>query len=110
MRSALVAAMLVATMLGACMPAGDPTTSDMGSPGSGKFATDGGGDIVIPDGGKVPYLGACTTNDQCESGVCNAYPAKGGSFCTNPCTVATQAQDCPPPSPGCNHMGSCKVP
>jgi hypothetical protein len=117
MRTALAFALLsiAAFAAGGCMPPNDPNppgSSDMagGAPGSGKFAADGGHEVALADGGKQPLYAACNTNDQCQSGICNAYPAKGGSFCVNACTAATQATDCPPPSPGCNHMGFCKVP
>jgi hypothetical protein len=111
MRTALAFAIV---LFAGCMPPNDPTpqaTEDMAgaAPGSGKFAADGGQAVDVPDGGKQPLYAPCNTNDQCASAICNAYPAKGGSFCVNACTVATQAVDCPPPSPGCNHMGFCKV-
>ncbi|HZS42335.1 MAG TPA: hypothetical protein VFF06_36140 [Polyangia bacterium] len=118
MRTALALAAIafaLALALAGCMPPNDPDppaqAEDMAgaAPGSGKFSVDGGQPVTIPDGGKQPLYAACATNDQCQSGICNAYPAKGGSFCVNACTPTTQATDCPPPSPGCNHMGFCKV-
>ena len=62
------------------------------------------------DGGKLPFLSQCSSNNQCEGGVCGNFPAKGAMFCSRPCTVATAAADCPAPSPGCNNMGICRVP
>jgi hypothetical protein len=70
----------------------------------------GMGDLAGATDGLVPFLGPCTMNSDCESMICGDYPAKGGMFCTNKCTMMTAAQDCPPPSPGCNNMGLCKVP
>src|SRR5262249_40217882 len=104
MRTAL--AFLIAAAIAGCMPPGEPGPE----PGSGKFAVDGGDIVVDTDGGKLPDLAPCTASEQCQSAICNAYPARGGSFCVNACTMATAAQDCPPPSPGCNKMGFCKVP
>jgi len=61
------------------------------------------------DGGLV-FLSACSTvpgAPQCPAGTsCDDFPAKG-QFCSKPCKEAT---DCPPPSPGCNMMGTCKAP
>jgi hypothetical protein len=57
------------------------------------------------DGG-APFLGPCMANSDCASMVCHYYPGVGGSFCTKPCTTAA---DCPPPSPGCNGMGVCRI-
>jgi hypothetical protein len=45
----------------------------------------------------------CTMASDCQSGVCEPFPAKGGSFCTMKCTSGP----CPM---GCNGMGYCKVP
>ncbi len=61
------------------------------------------------DGGLV-FMSACSTSlgaPQCPSGTsCDDFPAKG-QFCSKSCKVA---MDCPPPSPGCNMMGTCKAP
>ncbi len=61
-------------------------------------------------GGGLAFLSACSTTPgapQCPPGTsCDDFPAKG-QFCSKPCKVAT---DCPPPSPGCNMMGTCKTP
>lgn len=61
-------------------------------------------------GGKLGFLAPCTSNTECESGLCKEYPARGGSFCSKTCQIATASIDCPPPSPGCNNMGICKAP
>ncbi len=59
---------------------------------------------------KRGFLEPCTTNDDCASGRCQEYPGKGTQLCTNACTQATAATDCPPPSTGCNNQGVCKAP
>jgi hypothetical protein len=82
------------------------------SEGQAKYAADLAG-VTPPDldgAHGLPFGSHCTANSECESDFCNAYPAKGGSFCTNHCTAATAAKDCPPPSPGCNMMQACKMP
>jgi hypothetical protein len=66
--------------------------------------SDGGGP------GALVFMSACSTASgapQCPPGTsCDDFPAKG-QFCSKPCKEAT---DCPPPSPGCNMMGTCKTP
>jgi hypothetical protein len=56
----------------------------------------------------LPFGAACTQPTDCASNYCFI----GGmmSFCTMPCTAATQATDCPnPPTSGtCNMKGYCK--
>jgi hypothetical protein len=60
------------------------------------------------DSGGKPFGAACTVDGDCATGHCFV----GGmmSFCTMPCTAATQATDCPvPPTSGtCNMKGYCK--
>jgi len=77
-----------------------------GDPGAALHASDGGSVDAGPMTGK---LGAsCTTNDDCDSKICNDYPAKGGYRCSNTCTSSTEAVNCPAPATGCNMMGFCK--
>ncbi len=110
MRPALACSAILCLLFAACSGA-TYGELDGGMPGAGEHASDGGTQmIVVPDGGKLPLYAACSSSDQCESGICNSYPAKGGSFCVNACTPDDQATTCPPPSTGCNHMGFCKVP
>lgn len=59
------------------------------------------------DTGKRPLFAPCTTNDECESGLCFEL-GMGQRICTKPCTAATAATDCPAPSPGCNNKGVCR--
>ncbi len=89
--------------------------------GSGGDATGDGNDMCngCGDGGGVAdgemrldaapgtFGAPCTSNADCNSMDCNPFPAKGGSFCTQPCEVAS---DCPAQALGCNGMGQCKVP
>lgn len=74
-----------------------------GSGGSGGASGGAGG-----SGGAelLPFLSPCDEDEECESGLCFAFNAKG-PHCTTPCDGP---EDCPPPSTGCNMMGVCKVP
>ena len=56
--------------------------------------------------GDLPFLSTCTSNEDCESGLCFNFNAKG-LHCTHACQSAA---DCEAPSPGCNGMNVCKVP
>ena len=62
------------------------------------------------DAGKAGLFASCTSDADCESGLCREYPSKGGLLCTKACTGATAATDCPPPATGCNNQGICKAP
>ena len=64
---------------------------------------------AAPAPSNLGFLEACTANEQCASGLCQNYPARG-MLCSKTCTEATQAADCPPPSPGCTKNGVCKAP
>ena len=50
--------------------------------------------------------GDCEKDEDCESGLCFPYVAKG-PHCTITCTMDS---DCPPPSNACSGMGVCKAP
>ncbi len=73
-----------------------------GTPGLGG----GGGTGGAGGGGLLPFMAACTTDEECETGLCYDFPAKG-MFCSHSCSGPG---DCQPPSPGCNGMGICKAP
>jgi hypothetical protein len=92
-----------------------------GSDGRGYAADDGSGAACDCSGsrppivelncdplpsGKVPFMCGCATNDDCETGLCNSFPAKG-SKCSMTCSVPA---DCPAPSGDCNQKGVCKAP
>jgi hypothetical protein len=70
---------------------------------------DGGGlnDSSPLDAAPGTFGASCAANSDCQSMDCWDFPAKGGGFCTVPCTMAS---DCPPQAQGCNGMGQCKVP
>jgi hypothetical protein len=70
---------------------------------------DGGGlgDSSPLDAAAGAFGSMCMAASDCTSMDCAQFPAKGGGFCTQPCT---QASDCPPQAQGCNGMGQCKVP
>lgn len=55
---------------------------------------------------KLPFMSACTTDEECETGRCHSFTQRG-SFCTKSCESVT---DCPAPSTGCNRRGICKAP
>jgi hypothetical protein len=73
-------------------------------PGNPDMAQAGIQDLA---GGK-PFGAACTMDGECATGHC--FVGMMQSFCTMPCTAATQATDCPnPPTSGtCNMRGFCK--
>ena len=73
------------------------------TPGLAEGVTAGAGG---GGGGLLGFLQPCEGSEQCESGLCHEYPAKG-TFCSMPCD---SPDDCPPPSSGCNMMGICKAP
>lgn len=85
--------------------------------GSGEAMDDGGaamGDLagVTPTGTKQ-FGDLCTTDGptgDCASGMCKPFAQGTVQRCTKPCTVATQATDCPnPPSSGtCTNNNYCK--
>lgn len=58
------------------------------------------------DGALLGFMQPCQTNEQCETGLCFPFNAKGPK-CSKPCATA---DDCPPPASGCNGMGICKAP
>jgi hypothetical protein len=82
---------------GACVC--DGTTPGLTTAGSGGGGGAGGGALL-------PFMAECEENEQCETGLCYFFNAKG-KFCSKPCMTP---DDCPPPSPGCNGMGICKAP
>ncbi len=71
--------------------------------GSSPLAAGGAGG---GGGGLLPFLSECATDDECDTGLCHPFNAKG-PHCSHPCELDT---DCEPPSTGCNGMGICKVP
>ena len=56
--------------------------------------------------GKLPFMCPCDSDEQCETGTCFVFNAKG-KHCTRSCAVSL---DCPSPSCACNNQGVCKVP
>ena len=66
-----------------------------------------GGDAAT-DLSLLPFGAPCMTNAQCQSNLC--FVGGMQTFCSLPCTTATEAQDCPvPPTSGlCNMKGYCK--
>jgi hypothetical protein len=109
----------------ACESAGDASTVDTGA--TGEDGATGNDSSAAPDGDHCSGCGdggglgdaspldaapgtfgsTCASNADCTSMDCWDFPAKGGGFCTVPCTSPA---DCPPQAQGCNGMGQCKVP
>lgn len=58
------------------------------------------------DAGKLPFMSACQSDEQCNTGMCFTFNAKGPK-CSKSCKTA---DECPPPSTGCNNQGVCKAP
>jgi hypothetical protein len=51
----------------------------------------------------------CTVNGDCQSLLCEQFAMGTVHRCTKPCTVATEATDCPAPSAlTCTNNGYCK--
>jgi hypothetical protein len=71
----------------------------------GSIDEDAAADVAV-SGGKIPFMGVCATNEECETGNCKNFPSRG-SFCTHSCKLDTE---CLPPSGGCNPQGVCKAP
>ncbi|HWL84564.1 MAG TPA: hypothetical protein VNO21_02110 [Polyangiaceae bacterium] len=68
---------------------------------------DAGGAADANDaGGKLALMQPCDRDDQCETGLCFPFNAKG-PHCSKRCKSDT---DCPSPSTGCSNMGVCKAP
>jgi hypothetical protein len=53
------------------------------------------------EGGGLPLGSMCTQASDCASGLCEPFRMQTVHLCTQPCTAATQATDCPnPPTAG----------
>lgn len=82
-----------------------------GGMGPGDRDDGGGGPPPPPpdaalDASDLPFGASCWDNAECASDLCFDYKVRG-TFCTRICTTNA---DCPPPSPGCNGMGVCRMP
>jgi hypothetical protein len=89
-------------------PSNDSSTeTDTGDHCNGCGDGGGLGDSMPLDAADGTFGSMCTQDSDCTSDDCSDFPAKGGSFCTVPCTMAS---DCPAQAQGCNGMGQCKVP
>ena len=97
---------VAANAYGACGSCGEvPAPADKSVSCEDVSGTGGGGGT----GGAPPLLGfleTCSKNEECETGYCHTFNAKGPK-CSTPCQ---SDGDCPAPSPGCNNMGVCKAP
>ena len=87
---------------GACVCDGStPGLAGIGGAGGQTPGTGGEGGTD-----KQPFLAPCDHDEECITGLCHAFNAKGPR-CSKPCETSS---DCPPPSPGCNNKGVCKAP
>ena len=108
MRTLLVAIVMILAAPGC----GDDTTSgrDLGEGLPPDMAVHG--DLAIAncgDAGTKAFGAACATDCECSSSMCRPFQMGATHLCTKPCTVATQATDCPTPSTGtCTNNGYCK--
>jgi hypothetical protein len=84
-------------------PGANPASGGAGGEASGGAMMGGAGGS---GGALLPFMSPCEEDAQCETGLCYPFNAKG-PHCTQSCD---SADDCPPPSPGCNMMGVCKAP
>jgi len=107
-RSGFAACDAQSDAFGACGYCGTVPGALTGSGATGGAGGSGGAGGGGGTGGTelLGFMETCTTNAECESGLCHTYNAKGMK-CTIPCQVDG---DCPLPSPGCNMMGVCKAP
>ena len=95
-------------------------SSDAGGADTAAAADAGTDSMIAPETGADAggFLKPCMvlgTPGDCPPGenlTCRSYPnpAPGKDLCTRPCTTATAAVDCPPPSKGCGGMGLCAGP
>ena len=116
MRIAILAAASV--MLAACLssqvePAPSPDLAGTQSPSPDMAGMPPAPDLAGADltpGAPQPFGASCVVDGDCQSGMCRQFRMGTVHFCTQPCTVATQATDCPsPPSTGtCTNNGYCK--
>jgi hypothetical protein len=67
---------------------------------------DASGGAVDAGPGGLPFLASCTTHEECATGLCFNFNARG-LRCTHACQSSA---DCEEPSPGCNNMRVCKAP
>jgi hypothetical protein len=82
---------------GACVCDGRVPGLDASLPEAGEA-----GEAAAPP--KVKFLEPCEKDEQCETGLCYTFNARGPR-CTQRCTPG---EACPAPSPGCSNNGVCK--
>ena len=104
---------------------GNGTGGTAGSGGGGSAGGGGGGgdssstdmsithvvstDMAGMTPGTAAFGASCTVNGDCQSLLCEPFVMGSVHRCTKPCTVATEATDCPAPSAGtCTPNGYCK--
>jgi hypothetical protein len=64
------------------------------------------GEPAVDAGSKLPFMSPCAKDEECETGLCFVFNAKGPR-CSKTCQTDA---DCPAPSPGCNLQKICKSP
>ncbi|HZS37456.1 MAG TPA: hypothetical protein VFF06_11555 [Polyangia bacterium] len=97
--------MLVLSLAGLLSSCGDDVSiADMPAGNVDLSGTSGDG----PGGGKM-FGDLCSSNADCQSGLCEPFAMMAVHRCTKSCTVATQATDCPAPSNGtCTPNNYCR--
>lgn len=113
MRILLVSLLLVVAAAG-CGDDGMTSGTDMSALGDmsahGDMAVHG--DLALAmcaDAGPKHFGDTCTTDCECDTSMCRQFQMGATHVCTRPCTVATQAADCPAPAAGmCTNNGYCK--
>jgi len=105
----LLVSLLLGFGLAGC---GDDTTATSGGDLSVAHDMAVHGDLalaVCADAGPKMFGDTCTTDCECDTSMCRQFQMGATMKCTKPCTVATQATDCPAPSTGmCTNNGYCK--
>jgi hypothetical protein len=80
------------------VPPVDAGTDTAAPPADAPVATDS---PAPSEGGGLPLGSMCTQPSDCASGLCEPFRMQTVHLCTQPCTAATQATDCPnPPTAG----------
>jgi hypothetical protein len=97
--------LLVSLLLGCgLVGCGDDTSSSSGNDMSIGSSTDmlvhDLSTAACGDLGPKHFGDSCTTDCDCDTSMCRQFSMGATHLCTKPCTVATQATDCPAPSTG----------
>jgi hypothetical protein len=108
---AILFGLFASLMLAACMDEGSQGPVDMAVAGTRDMAVAGTRDLAHTsgDGGLKALCQVCTSNTECESGLCAPYMNGAVKLCSHACSAATASTDCPGIN-ACNGMNNCKCP